>query len=348
MDSGFRCALVKRGGISNSLRSGLQYKCLSYRNDLARGRTFRLINSLKSQRARSANKMGRDKYIGKWVEPESRVIDLPFTVDSARVVLSAGLDPNSRISHQDIAHWCERFWKLYRDVDAPREIEQIMPILAGVETQWDLFIANTYKLEELQKLDFGSVRLPHEWFEDWIKRMNAELSARPNDSPAAGSPSGHEATRVTGSRQLRGAAAGIAESFLSRNNDVNGYWAIGKLLRLFLRGSLDGIRLDLMAGTLLPDKRAYRDMCRSYSALFQKQLKALRIPTERVQSATLFIKYDQQLPLRLNSARDTHRCVCRVEIQSRLGRCYSAERTTTCARHNIFRERRSLRRTAHP
>ena len=134
---------------------------------------------------RSVNKMGRNTYIGKWVEQESGVIDLAFTVDNARVVLADGLGPNSRYTHQDIAHWCERFWNLYCDVDASRDIERIMPILADVETQWDLHLANTYKLEELQKLDFRTVRLPREWFSDWINQLKAE----PGDTPNTHSPS---------------------------------------------------------------------------------------------------------------------------------------------------------------
>jgi hypothetical protein len=125
---------------------------------------------------RSANQIGKNKYIGKWTEPKSRLIELPFNVDNARILLTAGLDHNSRFTHQDIAYWCERFWKLYCDLDAPKDIEKIMPILADVETQWDLFLVNTYKLEELQKLDFRTVRLPHEWFKDWLNQINAEPS----------------------------------------------------------------------------------------------------------------------------------------------------------------------------
>ena len=119
--------------------------------------------------------MGRNKYMGKWVEPISEIINLHFTVDNARKVLAAGLDPKSTgYTHRDIAHWCERFWNFYSDTDAPDEIEKIMPILADVETQWDLYLANTYSFEELKKLEFAQVQLPQDWFEDWINKINAE------------------------------------------------------------------------------------------------------------------------------------------------------------------------------
>jgi len=37
-----------------------------------------------------------------------------------------------------------------------------MPILADIETQWDLYLANTYSLSQLQQLDFEAVKLPVE------------------------------------------------------------------------------------------------------------------------------------------------------------------------------------------
>ena len=158
---------------------------------------------------------------------------------------------------------------------------------------------------------------------------------------------GHEIIRMSGSRQLRGVAAGIAESFLSRNNDVNGYWALGKLLRLYLRERLDAIQLDLVSGTLVPDRRSYRGMGKRYAAMFQKQVAVQSIAPHRIQGATLTIQYDQQL-VRLNSPRDTHRCICCVKIEVPNGRIYSIERSTTCARHSILRETRSTRRKAQP
>jgi len=48
-----------------------------------------------------------------------------------------------------------------------------MPILADVETQWDLYLANTFTLKELQTMDFENVRLPLSWFSDWVNEINA-------------------------------------------------------------------------------------------------------------------------------------------------------------------------------
>jgi len=46
-----------------------------------------------------------------------------------------------------------------------------MPILADVETQWDLFLANTLTLQELQSPNFAEIPLPTEWFDKWLRQM---------------------------------------------------------------------------------------------------------------------------------------------------------------------------------
>lgn len=99
----------------------------------------------------------------------STPITLPFTPDSVREVLGYGADPDkSPYSHKQIAEWCDRFWCQYMDVDAPPEIERLLPVLADVDAQWDLFLANTFSLKELRTQSFEGARLPTEWFEEWL------------------------------------------------------------------------------------------------------------------------------------------------------------------------------------
>ena len=101
-------------------------------------------------------------------------IELEFSRENALNLLRFGAYPNeSPFSHKQIAEWCDRFWCEYLDIDAPQEIERLLPILTDVETQWDLFLANTYSLEELRVGNFESVRLPVQWFEEWLKEANA-------------------------------------------------------------------------------------------------------------------------------------------------------------------------------
>ena len=116
--------------------------------------------------------MARNKYVGTWTEPVSHKIDLPFNIANARKVIAWGASVGAPYSHQDIAHWCERFWNIYCDIDdVPPEIGKILPVLADVETQWDLFLANSYSLTELQSINFANIALPKEWFRKWLAKI---------------------------------------------------------------------------------------------------------------------------------------------------------------------------------
>ena len=52
-------------------------------------------------------------------------------------------------------------------------IERVVRIAADVDCQWDLYLINTYSLKELQQLDFSTIKLPLEWFEDWRSELDA-------------------------------------------------------------------------------------------------------------------------------------------------------------------------------
>lgn len=82
-------------------------------------------------------------------DDRSEAIALPFSPDSIRQVLQWGLASDAPYTHEDIATWCERFWSKYMDKDAPHEVERVLSILAEVDAQWDLHLANTYTFEEL-------------------------------------------------------------------------------------------------------------------------------------------------------------------------------------------------------
>jgi hypothetical protein len=101
----------------------------------------------------------------------SRPAEMPFTREAAIQMLKWGASPESSpYSHKQIAEWCDKFWCQYIDVDAPPEIESLLPILTDVETQWDLYLVNIYSIEELQTKDFEQEQIPKEWFSDWLRQ----------------------------------------------------------------------------------------------------------------------------------------------------------------------------------
>jgi hypothetical protein len=116
--------------------------------------------------------MPRNKYVGSWTEPVSERIALPFTLASAKTVLAwgAGLGEPT-YTHRDIAHWCYRFCRAFAEADTDDQMTEVLDILDDVDAQWDLFLANTYPLAQLQELDLDSVQLPKPWFSQWLDRL---------------------------------------------------------------------------------------------------------------------------------------------------------------------------------
>ena len=97
---------------------------------------------------------------------------MPFTRESLITVLAwgAGEQPSTH-THQDIARWCDRL-DIMSSSDTP-EGDALRPLVAvaeDVSAQWDLHLANTYTLEQLQALQFSDITLPVEWFQDWLQK----------------------------------------------------------------------------------------------------------------------------------------------------------------------------------
>ena len=97
-------------------------------------------------------------------------ISAPFTVANARAIIAAGAAEGARHSHAEIAEWCERFWNLYAHTDAPPEIERIMPVLADVESQWDMHLAR--ELASRPGVSPKEVEAPRKWFAQWSKQID--------------------------------------------------------------------------------------------------------------------------------------------------------------------------------
>ena len=117
-------------------------------------------------------KSGRNQIVGKWEESMCKEIPLPFTIDSLRTILNWGLNPvNAPYTHQEIVHWCDQMHMKFFDTDEEPDFDKAVSIAADIDCQWDLYLANTYKVKELQKLNFSKVRLPVEWFSDWLKQL---------------------------------------------------------------------------------------------------------------------------------------------------------------------------------
>jgi hypothetical protein len=89
-------------------------------------------------------------------------------------VLAWGANPDdSPYTHQEIAHWCSAFSLDESLRDGLPALSHALDVAEDVDAQWELFLANTYSLAELQQLDYAKIRLPETWFQDWLTKLGA-------------------------------------------------------------------------------------------------------------------------------------------------------------------------------
>jgi hypothetical protein len=120
----------------------------------------------------------RTRFAGAYSEPPAPSIDLPFTLANFRALLAEGARSDARYTHQQIKAWADRFWWRYTmwpadtDASVPAEMKAAADLAQDIEMQWNMHLANTHTLQELQHLDFSQVRLPAEWFAGWLARLD--------------------------------------------------------------------------------------------------------------------------------------------------------------------------------
>lgn len=156
---------------------------------------------------------------------------------------------------------------------------------------------------------------------------------------------------MAGHRVLNGVAAGLLGSFIGRNNDIDGYWAIGKLCRFAVAEELRSVTIGLHPSPdlstqqpSLPEVFAFR-----FQKSFAKRVELAGFPLAHVARAEVTISF-ADLPPRspIGSTEGTFDCT--VSIFDLQGRMHSASASGRCRPHDPSFEQRSLRSdwTEHP
>jgi hypothetical protein len=86
-------------------------------------------------------------------------------------------------------------------------------------------------------------------------------------------------------------AAGLCGSFASRNNDLAGYWTIGKLRSLTEQHSQNSVLLDLLARSIQPPLSEFAQVLADYHRLLQKVASRSGIRPEEITVAHIFVDF---------------------------------------------------------
>lgn len=150
--------------------------------------------------------------------------------------------------------------------------------------------------------------------------------------------------------EIQGICHDLLESFVSRDHDLNGYWALGKfqsfvsrnhnlnsywVLRMFqsfVRANQnEELIFDLMDASHDDRKSFFPQTSAYYRCAFRRHLQIRNIPSNWVDRGEISVK--RATPTEL---------VCTVKVTTDLGRVFASQRIVTARRHNpLFEFRRA-------
>ena len=141
-------------------------------------------------------------------------------------------------------------------------------------------------------------------------------------------------------RKLKNIANGILSSFLSRNNDVNGYWGIGKLYSLILKEKMNIVTIDLLNKTINPKDEEFNYLINQYREKLIVKLVKKEISLINIKKALIVIETDT-INVNSNSKLNTLKCGLLIE-DTELVKGF-IQKDIKCRSHNPKSEMKSSR-----
>ena len=150
---------------------------------------------------------------------------------------------------------------------------------------------------------------------------------------------------MAGTKALKNIAHGLLGTFISRYNDIGGYWGLGVLRPFAEENKLPEITLDLLdESTHLPVGSPIRVSQDSYREWLVNARSSRGVADRKLEKAEINIRFAtfEEFP---DVMRDTRGLpyVCTVTIVVEDGPTYSASKLGVCERHDPKRDRRSTR-----
>lgn len=144
-------------------------------------------------------------------------------------------------------------------------------------------------------------------------------------------------------KELKNIAAGLYGSFISRYNDVGGYWGVGKLCLLAQQHDTHTVHLDLMAQSISPRSTEFAKLVAGYYAMLKKHLESRHIPSTWTTSAAIELDFKPPHPSGKHSSIVAWGSPFKltVSITDDKGKNHTIEGYSYCGPHNPSKESRS-------
>ena len=102
-------------------------------------------------------------------ETGAKEIPLDFNKENLKLILDRLISNDTTYSHQDFSTWASKFHTHCIDsFDKGKPVDDnLEELLNDIDAQWSLFLFNSYKVEQLLKLDLSTVKLPSDLLIKW-------------------------------------------------------------------------------------------------------------------------------------------------------------------------------------
>lgn len=102
-----------------------------------------------------------------------------------------------------------------------------------------------------------------------------------------------ESSAMTRRKELEGIIHDFTASFVSRNNDIHGYWGIGKLYKLAINNKTAIVEIDLLSKKITPKAPNLNLAVTEMSISLFKKLEKLRLPKPCLTQAIIKLEFEQ-------------------------------------------------------
>lgn len=139
-------------------------------------------------------------------------------------------------------------------------------------------------------------------------------------------------------KEFKSIATSLTDSFISRNNDVGGYWGIGKLYSEILKIENMSIQIDLINKSISSENDEFIPLIDTYSEKLFRQLRVRRINIDFLKSALITLNGLPNEPTLSLGQIAPNRIHCKCIITDDLGKKYQHARNVWCRPHDPQRE----------
>jgi hypothetical protein len=130
-------------------------------------------------------------------------------------------------------------------------------------------------------------------------------------------------------KQFRGICHDILESFVSRYNDLDGYWALGQYVAFLMARGEDRVVFHLQDGSTVPEDARFTASAPYYRRAIARLMDANAMPRSWLADASITF-----------SITGSSKALCSIEIVSDLGRNYRSDLIVDVRPHDALREYR--------